>query len=321
MNINMNTNDFPQGPFLPLKLEIVIKYLQFFEYSFFILKPNQEFVEITVDKKTLKATMGNYQRRGLKEIYLKEEDYNDFSSNLRQHLEQKASFKDALLDIESLYSGLRQQFLSFGMSGITIRAAEEMNKMVIAQVTKSAGVAQLIVEFKDKFPEAFLTYIMLSYVSTSMIDMFSWRSQQIKLKIGMASMLCNIELTQKDLETINTSPQDQLPDSLRMYPIHTAANLQKNDPMIPAEVIQMIEMHRELPDANGFPLHLRHTSIPLLPSIFIVAYNFIQELKKNDLDGTKISEILNYIYASYNKGIFHQATLSLFSTFGSPIPA
>jgi len=316
----MGDNNISQSDLIAFNLDVVIKYIQFFDFSFFILKPNQKFVEIAIDHKHLHTTIVGYQLRGINEIYLRQADYDKFTKLLRMSLAQNTSYSDAILDMRHLYSSIRGQLLSLGLNPLTIRAAEEMNNVVIEQLSHCQGITQLMNDFKNRLPDNFLSYIMLSYISTSMINMFSWRGQQIKLKIGMASLLCDVCLTQKDIDRMHREDYYEWPETLKMYPMNIARLLSEKSSLISAEVIQMIEMHRELPDGSGFPRHMHHPAIPQLPSIFIVAYNFVMKMMGKNLDENTIPDVLQDIYSNFNQGIFHQATLSLFSTLGTTLP-
>lgn len=310
-----------QGPFVPVKIDLAIQYSHLFHYEFHIMKPNGEFVLITSQAKGLKHMFEGYKGRGLKEIYISDEAYAQLTEQLREMLSKKKNAKDAFKDINLMYDNVKMQLQKIGLRPIAIKAAQEVNKATITRLSQIPTLIDLIANYKDSCSDHFFRYLMTSFITSQMIDTFPWKSEQIKIKVGMAAMSCDISLALDDYKEMTKSEESKdWPQHILNHPIITAQKLQEADPTLPSEVIQMIEMHHENPDGTGFPRGVHYNAIPLLPSILIVGGKLIEELDRVNMEVKYLDDILTTIYHEYNKGIFRQSSMGLFRCLGRAEP-
>lgn len=309
-------NEEASNKYLPLKIKIVVNFNEIFDYPFYIKKPNGDFVEITINPALVKKTMEGYLDRGLTEIYLTELNLANLTKKIRETIEHKKNTVEALKNIESLYLNLRINLKKIGLTDFTLSIAEDINRAAISQIVKIPRLADVLVRFKTDCDTDFLKYIALSHISISMLDTFLWKSKPIDLKMGLAALLCDNVLSSEDFKIMNENSFDKWPEKLKTYPIKAAENLSSVKGQKLTEVIQMIEMHRELPDGTGFPKQLSFKNIPLLPAIFIVAYNVTGIFFKCNFNESQTEENLNEMYPKYSKGPFREASLSIFKCLG-----
>ena len=149
-----------------------------------------------------------------------------------------------------------------------------------------------------------------------LVNSFPWANKQIKIKMGLAALMCDLTLKKEDYAILDQHlPANKLPLSIRNHPIEAARMIYNLDPTISHEVIQLIELHHEEPDGSGFPAGLTEASIPLLPSMFILGRYFADRLRQENYDQEKLESILKETYDRYSSGIFIQINLALFKLF------
>ncbi|MBT3585963.1 MAG: hypothetical protein HN509_13740 [Halobacteriovoraceae bacterium] len=306
----------PNEILVPMTIELAIRFSSYFDFSYFIQKSNGSHVEIEYASSNIRKTFEGYKERGLQEIFLREEDYEKVSGVLREVIQKKKDLKEVMGDLNHLYDNTRHLLLTIGVGGVSIANAKDTNRMVMGKIGSISSIFELLADFKGECSDEFFKYLILSFIGTSMIGTFDWQSDQIKHKMGMAAMLCDLTLTTEDYKQMSGHAYESWPAHCRDHPLKIANVIRSCDPSMPHEVLQMIEQHHELPTGEGFPNNLKFSQIPLLSAVFIVALNFVDRYKKSNFDVGEKEEVVGVMYETFTKGNFRNAAMALFKTVG-----
>jgi hypothetical protein len=159
--------------------------------------------------------------------------------------------------------------------------------------------------------------MLTSYVMSLVIDKFPWRSDSVKEKGALASLLCDMTLEKGDFRAVRdwerNGFQGDLPDRVKYHPHDIAEKLRQKRNLIPSETITIIEQHHEMPDGRGFPQGENTARFNQLSAIFIVSQQFIEELFFEEFNFEKRLEIIHRLQQRYDSKSFEKALDALIS--------
>lgn len=302
--------------YVPINIDVAIRYHRFFDVRFFIKKKLGDMISIHQKAIFLEKTFKSYKAKGLREIWLLNEDYHQIVSELRRSLETKRDFKEAFHDINSIYSLSRNILLEQGFNKKVIEESRTLNVMAIKHILEVPDLAALMVEFKKENDGFFFRYIMQSYIINSMIKTFPWYSEHLMIKMGEACMLCDITLSESDFDHMARFPMDKWTKKQYMHPVEVAEMLRKYGKDISPDVIKVIEQHHEKPDGTGYPRGLTHSHFTLLSSIFQISAEVAAQLENVDARTFDMDHLVQEIYQNNQKGVCRNASMALFSSLG-----
>jgi hypothetical protein len=164
-------------------------------------------------------------------------------------------------------------------------------------LSEAPSLFAFIKQFKKNCSEEFLLSILTNYIMSLVIDKFPWKSEQVKEKGALATMMCDMTLTKDDFAVMRDWRQNGgvLPGKLKRHPTEIAANLKKHRFLIPIETITIIEQHHEMPDGSGFPSGMASNRFNQLSAIFIVSQQFTEQLYDASYDYEKRFDIISKI--------------------------
>jgi len=152
--------------------------------------------------------------------------------------------------------------------------------------------------------------LLLSYLTSAMCDRLDWSARRSKEKLAMASLFHDINLTDQKLAALsyldNLQEQGLNKENTQKYlehPIKCAELVLEALSQYP-QLDQIIANHHERPDGSGFPYGRDYNQIGPLPSLFIVAHDYVSRLFKCHFDLSHSSEILNEMGEQYRLGHF-----------------
>lgn len=295
----------------PLNIDLAIKFAEFFVFSFYIKKKNEEFIEIFHKTTGLNNTFRGYKERGLTEIYLKPEHYDVIVSKLKGVLKQVKNYKEAFSDIDKIFSTVHAHVRKYGFNRYTLDHCSEINTLVIQQLNSIPRIAELIIEVKQNNNKLFYQYVFKSYVAICMLETFDWHSDVLKNKIGQACLLMDINLSDNDLIFMRDNPKDIWPAYVFNHPSINAASIKEASSKIPLQVLQIIELHHEVPGELGYPRGVDSQNIPALASLVIVAELFTDKIFNSNFKPEDTGDLLELFDTLFSKGIFRSSLASL----------
>lgn len=315
----------------PNFLKIPIKYLLQFEQDFlkaevFIKLGEEKYIRLTLKEESFFDTILNYQKKGLEDVYLNEQDYLEILGQIKNRLSGNQFFnpdtvtkpEDIMESLENTFNVAKEFMTSIGANSDVAEICKRINTQAIKMVSKKGNIFTFFKDFKKNCTEQFLKSIITSHLLVIMIDKFSWRSGVIKEKASMASLLCDMTLKPEDFKWIDNpkiKPQE-VPEEIKRHTTDITAILRKSNDIIHLETITIIEQHHETPDGFGYPHGLQPNRINQLSAIFIVARDFVSRLILCDFDYTQKDAILAELKILYCAGTFEKAFEALYLELG-----
>lgn len=301
-------------------MKIPIGYLlrfgeEFMSADIYIKLGDEKFLKLTLKDEAFTETVDRYQKKGLQEVYLAENDFRNIFVIIKNKLSSQQFYDPATTHtqkIELLQNSfnIAREFLEkIGVDEEVIDVCKNINIQALRMVKEHGNVFKFFTEFKNHCNEEFLKSILTSHLVILMIEKFMWRSATIKEKATLACLLCDVTLKREDFDYLHNqlNKGESLPDHILKHPVVISAMLASKKNYITQETLTIIEQHHEMPDGSGFPHKLNHQRITPLSAIYIVASKFMDELIASKFNYEKRVDILNNLYSTYNIGVFGKA--------------
>ncbi|MEI8136683.1 MAG: HD domain-containing phosphohydrolase, partial [Bacteroidota bacterium] len=96
------------------------------------------------------------------------------------------------------------------------------------------------------------------------------------------------------------------------HPFINAEMIKKCGESVSSQVLQIIELHHELPNDQGFPRGVDSRNIPLLAGLVIIADVYTTKILEPEYKAENAKELLEYLDTHFSKGIFRTAKDALF---------
>lgn len=317
------TLDDENSIYLELPIVLFMKE-QTLKYDLYLKMSSNKYIKVFKNGEQLvKEDFEKYQKRSVKTVYLKSEDYLsatvELSTRMSKSLEVKKLRVEQYMAL-SLFSldkvnkivnklGLREEVLVLtnqvlGLSSSIINKNKDLLKLLGTSLNR-----------KDFLSEHTM---MLVFITTSISKYMGWHSVTTSEKLTVASLFHDITLEDEELakiEIIDSSTskffsQKQI-IKLKNHP-QEAVDLLSNFHGLPSDVDKIILQHHEKPDGTGFPRGLEWKRIYSLAAIFIVAEDFVNSIYECGLSHINTDHILLELEEKYaGKGNFTLAVEAL----------
>lgn len=291
-------------------------------YDVFLELTSVKYVKvISGGKPYTEADINALSRRNIRYLYLKKDEYLKFLEDSVAQLQLKFAKKikpasDAL-QFQIKAAMVIQQYLR--TVGVTESIIELCSKVIdsIGETYDSAPKFKQILqlfpfESKDFAEQAVLT----AYFCEAISDGLEWKSDIVRKKLGLASLLMDCTLTNEELAKVRTlndpdlenfSDEEQL--QFRSHP-KKAAELVANFQGFP-ETDFIIFEHHELPDGSGFPQKLNASRLTAISSLFIMSGNIVSRLTLMGLSPSSLREALANMRMDFNVGHFRDCLTAI----------
>lgn len=102
----------------------------------------------------------------------------------------------------------------------TVKLLTTINNRAIALINESPSIYSFVKRFKKNCSDEFLRSVLTSYIMALMIDQFLWKSDAVKEKAALASMLCDVLLEKEDFQILHQWEKEggELPEHIRTHP-------------------------------------------------------------------------------------------------------
>lgn len=294
---------------LLVKMEIIhlIKFANKFAGIEVHLPVSGKFVKLNYSSDHFVEILRKLQQKDVTEVYIKESDSQKLVEHIAESMSNKSFYDPKTLNaqrveqVNAAMETVKGIINQLGVEPETVRLLKTINGRAMTLLQESPSIFAFIKQFKKNCSEEFLLSILTNYIMTLTIDKFPWRSEQVKEKGALASMMCDMTLTKEDFKVLRDWEKNggDLPERLRRHPADIAEALKKNKLLIPIETITIIEQHHEMPDGSGFPHGINSNRFNQLSTIFIVSQQFTNMLHDNDYNFEKRGEIISKIREKY----------------------
>lgn len=310
---------------LLVKMEVVnlIKFADKFAGIEVHLPVNGKYVKLNYSQDLFIDILRKLQQKDVHEVYIKEADCNRLVEHLGNSLssqtfyDPKTTQTQRVEAVSAAMETVKGIINQLGVEPETVKLLKTINTRAMTLLQESPSIFAFIKQFKKNCSEEFLLSILTNYIMSLVIDKFPWKSEQVKEKGALASMMCDMTLTKEDFHAIREWKKmgGILPEKLKRHPADIADSLKRNRLLIPIETITIIEQHHELPDGKGFPHGVTGSRINQLSAIFIVSQQFTEMLHEAEYNYEKRTEIISRIRDVYGSSkMFEKAIEALVLT-------
>ena len=308
-------------------LKLVLLYGGGFDINIFIqLNSKEKLVKVSPKNEDKQDTLKRFLDKGLKDVYLRPKDYEIFVSHVKLQLAQlKASDELSDDDMAKKLSGGRAVLSSLFKTGSIDDGARDMVKNMAVtsmQMMKSTKVEKIFNKFKNTCTEEYFRSLITAHVACMTLDQFSWSNTQMKEKVSIAAMLCDITLEPGDFVEKRKKASNPLALSshIHSHPTDAVKIMTSNSFFASSEILEIVKLHHEGPEGKGYPAGIRFGGMKILPAIFIVSNYFVECLLSEDkslfenpqMAKTKINKTLDDAKQIYKRGNFLKAVDGLY---------
>lgn len=266
----------------------------------------------------------NYQKKGLKDIYLTDKDYAKYTDTpcavaLQAHTQPIEKLKKLKLYTNLLKavttSGV-SHFLDLELSKKALLSFENYSQIS----TKNDEIFKILESMNSSKINLIDHAAKVSFLSTAIAIYWKWTHPKILSKIAMAALLCESGLRHMP-ELIAKKRMDFSAEDIKAfesYPQNTLTEL-SNIKNIPDEVLKVALQHHENEVGLGFPEHLTKDKLhPYSRLIHGVCefYEYSEELNSKE----DIKKAVQQVYSFHRKTVSEQVMKSFFVIFDLPVP-
>jgi hypothetical protein len=296
-----------QGELIRINITNLIKFSDSFAGVEVYLPVGAKFVRLNYSTDQFIEILRGIQQREVSEVYLKPEVCSQILLKIQEAMSSHTFYDPKTIDekkvetVDKAMSLIKSVINQIGIDVETVRLLKTMNARSMALISESPTLYFFVQKFRKNCSDEFMRTTLTSYVMYLMIDKFNWKSELLKEKGALASMLCDLVMEKSDFEEYRASQKsgDPFPERLRNHPLEVAQKLRARKNLIPTETITIIEQHHELPDGKGFPLGISGNRFNQLSCIFILSQQFIELLFQENFNYNKRLDILTKLRTVY----------------------
>ncbi len=312
------TNKYCQIPIKIIKL-----YGRTFPFAIF-LKVADKAIKLSNKDEKIVSIIEKYEERGVTEIFVIKDDFEKFIQELKTKTALKLFDPETIIPekvdlINDTYRVAAESFKKLGVKKETLILAKAVNESAMTTLEKSPNIFHFFEEFKDRCSKELMQIMLTNYVMCGMIDTFDWASENLKEKLTMGSLLCDVLLDESDFEEIRNCNKEYSTLSIKSknHPSDTVKLLAKESELISRESLEVIKYHHETPRGDGFPNEVPGKNVSLFPAIRIVADKFVEILIEEKFNYQKKKDILVELEEEFCIANFRKAFYSLRQMLGT----
>jgi HD-GYP domain-containing protein (c-di-GMP phosphodiesterase class II) len=309
-----------------------IQLYNFFQFNVAVvniyLKLSQEkFVKIINEGELFtKDILEKYQKKNIKYLYIKNEDFHPFLEEITKTLLDFYNKKTLTENIqkEVQLASLDNINISLKSIGLTESTIELANETISSVMSSFKGINRLwdYLQNKSKNTTFFSEHsLAVAVLSCAIAKGLEWKTEYTLRKLVMASLLHDIGLESEHLIYLNDIKEkgfEQLTSlEKNEYLEHPKMGclILKDFPELPANIDTIIMEHHEGPSGSGFPRKLNSFNITPLSCVFIIAERFYHILHKGSFTIDARNDALKILGETYSQGNFKSPLNSLVNLF------
>jgi len=286
------------------------------------LPVDNRFVKLNYSSDQFIEILRKLQQKEVIYVYILHADSHRLMDKIQDSMSAKTFYDPATIveqKVENTEAALRivkQVINHLGPDEKSVKLLATVNHRALSILSESPTLHAFFKKFKKNCTEEFMRTMLTNYLMSLVIDKFPWKSDALKEKGALASLLCDMLLEKEDFKIIREFEKTgigELSERLKQHPIEVAEQLRKKRSLIPGETLTIIELHHETPDGKGFPRGLTASRFNHLACIFILCQRFVEELYEENFNFEKRVEIIERLQAKYSAKSFEKSMSALVS--------
>lgn len=306
-----------------LKMPVVhlLKFAETFSGIEVHLPVNGKFVKLNYAEDQFVDILRKLQQKEVNDVYIRPDDCKRIMDKVKESMSAQTFYDPDTIPEQRVESNeaamqvVKQVIRQLGVDAETVRLLTTINARAMSILSESPSLYAFIRRFKKNCSEEYLRTILTSYLMALIIDKFPWRSDLVKEKGALASILCDLLLEKGDFLHVREWEKNgtEMPEHVKQHPLDVAQNLRQKRNLVPNETLTIIEQHHELPNGKGFPNGIQAGRFNQLSCIFILSQQFIENLFEANFDFDRRLDIINHLQKRYEAKNFEKAMNALIS--------
>jgi hypothetical protein len=300
-------SDADSGLLVKMEVSSLIKFADKFAGIEVHIPVSGKYVKLNYSSDNFVEILRKLQQKEVSSVYIKEADCAKVVEHIKESMSAKSFYDPKTIQekrveqVSAAMETVKTVINQLGVEAETVKLLKTINTRAMTLLSESPSIFAFIKQFKKNCSEEFLLAILTNYIMSLVIDQFPWKSDQVKEKGALASIMCDMILTKEDFQILKEWREfgGELPEKLKQHPADIADSLKKNKLLIPMETITIIEQHHELPNGKGFPHGISGNRFNQLSTIFIVSQQFSERLHDAQYDYEKRLDIVGAIRTQY----------------------
>jgi HD-GYP domain-containing protein (c-di-GMP phosphodiesterase class II) len=316
-------NDANEEKFLGIRPDALLLYgSKDWDIYLFV---SQKYLKISHLGEDAESRLISYQKKGVVKVFMTEEQYLAFVASVREMLHAKIKAevtpekkgKNLSSAHDMLKTLINDNRLGEESRDLALQIAKESQAII-----GDTNIFKKFKEFQKNCSQEYVHAIMTGYLASMVIDTFSWANDEIKIKVTLAALLCDILLKPEQFEEIRKMKNDPKNLSPRTFnhPKTTADALANADNFLSAESLAIIKQHHERPNGTGYPIGMTYQKITPLTCIYIVCTYFVERMFDKFYDEDDHDErsemMVKQVQEKFYSGNFRKASNGLATVFG-----
>jgi HD-GYP domain-containing protein (c-di-GMP phosphodiesterase class II) len=333
--------EFSEPAYRAIKIEALLRFGQNAPVEVFLRLSDSKYIKVVHREESKDLVLQKYYDRGIRDVFLQPDEFTIFTMTVRNELLAKIQ-QEKSTSLETTPSPVAEQEhkvrqLDGAMEVIkAIFATDKVDddaKIIskaicneTVKLVKRTNIFQHFKLFQKNCSQEYMMSVLTTYVTSMMLDKFNWSNDEIKKKVALAAILCDVRLTREEVDVMYQAKndRDQLTKKILYHPIETAQMLADESKFFSAETLQIIEQHHEAPNGSGYPKGTDYSRITILTAVYLVANFFVEKmfdksfnLDEQDWNKEKMSGIMTQIRNKYYNGNFRKASEVLEDLYGT----
>lgn len=297
------------------------------EVDLFLQLSRHKVVKIASKGNDKKEEVEKFEKKGNTNFHLSNPDFFTFVKTVKENLVKKMNEEESqedassdppkkLFKMSAAHSILKSLMGAGSFPEDTQVIAKNITRQSI-KVINSTNIFERFQEFRENCTAEYMRAITTAYIVCLMIDHFSWGSDQVKEKVVLAALLCDITLEEEDFQLLQKEKSNvkNLPKKIIDHPNLAAELIASKPNFASSETLSIIKQHHERPNGKGFPEGIGHHGITPLTAVYIVANYFVETMYSTDFDEKHLEErtknILVTIVEKFTVGNYKKAATAL----------
>jgi response regulator RpfG family c-di-GMP phosphodiesterase len=259
-----------------------------------------------------------YEGKHQNYLYIRDQDFNTFLELLYKKplYEENPELPQEEKILRSQHF-IQSMAISSGLTPNLIELANQSIENVEAFSRTKKSLTKMIEILKKRSGYNSDHATLLCYLTGALCDRLDWSARRSKEKLAMASLFHDITLAQQEVAALsylddlgNKGLNKETLTRYHNHPIKCAELVSEGLSQYP-QVDIIIANHHERPDGSGFPFARDYNQIGPLPSLFIVAHDFVSRLYKKNFDFDCANEVIEEMKSEYRLGHFAKCLRAL----------
>jgi hypothetical protein len=286
------------------------------------LPVDNRFVKLNYSSDQFIDILRKLQQKEVTNVYILPADCERLMEKVENSMSAKSFYDPSTIpekkveNTEAALKIVKQVIAHLGPEEKSVKLLSTVNSRAISLLSESPTLHAFFKRFKKNCSEEFMRTMLTTYLMSLVIDKFPWKSDALKEKGALASLLCDMLLEKEDFKLIRDYEKTglgDLPERIKQHPVEVAEQLRKKRNLIPGETLTIIELHHETPDGKGFPRGITASRFNHLACIFILCQRFIEELYEEEFNFEKRHEIIARLQEKFGAKSFEKSFSALVS--------